>query len=445
MKRWRARARGRVNRIRKRTCHITVELVQLEAPARPRGAQAAKPETTEETDTPAEAKPKRVAPQEEDRGGGGLMGQKVHPGGLRVGVIHDWKSNWYTGKKEFAGLHPRGRQDPRPHHGQARARGAVGHPDPQGQAADHGRHLHRAAGHRDRQVGRRGRRAAQRAARAHPEERPHQHQRDQAARAGREARRAVDRRAAPEPRQLPPRDEALARLGDAVGRPGDQDHLRRPPRRRRDGPLARSTRRAASRCTRFARTSTTASPRRRRPTAGSASRSGSTRARSCPRATRGSRRARTPASATRIRRAASGADRPKGSAPPARVGAAAARTARVSARCSAGVVRAARPARRRPRRPGGSGPPAAGRRRGRRRPRTDEQAPPVQPVARGGASSAPPPVARPEAADAAAGERRPRRDAAGTAAERDGAADADRGAWSRLNGRRRRRARSQKA
>ncbi len=30
------------------------------------------------------------------------MGQKVHPGGMRVGVIHDWKSNWYTGTKEFA-------------------------------------------------------------------------------------------------------------------------------------------------------------------------------------------------------------------------------------------------------------------------------------------------------------------------------------------------------
>jgi small subunit ribosomal protein S3 len=29
------------------------------------------------------------------------MGQKIHPGGLRVGVIHPWKSNWYTGKKEF--------------------------------------------------------------------------------------------------------------------------------------------------------------------------------------------------------------------------------------------------------------------------------------------------------------------------------------------------------
>ena len=31
------------------------------------------------------------------------MGQKVHPGGMRVGVIHDWKSNWYTGTKDFAG------------------------------------------------------------------------------------------------------------------------------------------------------------------------------------------------------------------------------------------------------------------------------------------------------------------------------------------------------
>jgi small subunit ribosomal protein S3 len=30
------------------------------------------------------------------------MGQKVHPGGLRVGIIHDWKSNWMVGKKDFA-------------------------------------------------------------------------------------------------------------------------------------------------------------------------------------------------------------------------------------------------------------------------------------------------------------------------------------------------------
>src|SRR3954469_17931439 len=31
------------------------------------------------------------------------MGHKVHPGGLRVGVIHAWKSNWFTSNKEFAG------------------------------------------------------------------------------------------------------------------------------------------------------------------------------------------------------------------------------------------------------------------------------------------------------------------------------------------------------
>jgi small subunit ribosomal protein S3 len=29
------------------------------------------------------------------------VGHKIHPGGMRVGVIHDWKSNWYTGAKEF--------------------------------------------------------------------------------------------------------------------------------------------------------------------------------------------------------------------------------------------------------------------------------------------------------------------------------------------------------
>ncbi len=29
------------------------------------------------------------------------MGQKVHPHGLRVGVIKDWDSKWYAGKKDF--------------------------------------------------------------------------------------------------------------------------------------------------------------------------------------------------------------------------------------------------------------------------------------------------------------------------------------------------------
>ena len=29
------------------------------------------------------------------------MGQKVNPHGLRVGIIKDWDSKWYAGKKEF--------------------------------------------------------------------------------------------------------------------------------------------------------------------------------------------------------------------------------------------------------------------------------------------------------------------------------------------------------
>ena len=29
------------------------------------------------------------------------MGQKIHPGGFRVGYIQDWKSNWFD-EKDFA-------------------------------------------------------------------------------------------------------------------------------------------------------------------------------------------------------------------------------------------------------------------------------------------------------------------------------------------------------
>lgn len=30
------------------------------------------------------------------------MGQKVHPNGLRVGIIRNWQSNWYADKKNFS-------------------------------------------------------------------------------------------------------------------------------------------------------------------------------------------------------------------------------------------------------------------------------------------------------------------------------------------------------
>ena len=62
LKRWRARARGRVNRINKRTCHITVVLGEdPKADQRPKRRQAAP--TTTEAPAPAAAaeKPKRAA------------------------------------------------------------------------------------------------------------------------------------------------------------------------------------------------------------------------------------------------------------------------------------------------------------------------------------------------------------------------------------------------
>jgi ribosomal protein L22 len=61
LKRWKPRARGRVNRIFKRTCHITVKLVAVERPARPQNEPKKKavPETAEPEAPAAEETPKR--------------------------------------------------------------------------------------------------------------------------------------------------------------------------------------------------------------------------------------------------------------------------------------------------------------------------------------------------------------------------------------------------
>ncbi len=67
LKRWRARARGRVNRIRKRTCHITLIVAEnpkakarpKRAAAKPSAAATPKPDAAGEADKP---KPKKRAP-----------------------------------------------------------------------------------------------------------------------------------------------------------------------------------------------------------------------------------------------------------------------------------------------------------------------------------------------------------------------------------------------
>jgi small subunit ribosomal protein S3 len=33
------------------------------------------------------------------------VGQKVHPGGMRLGIIHDWKAHWYTERQFASFLH----------------------------------------------------------------------------------------------------------------------------------------------------------------------------------------------------------------------------------------------------------------------------------------------------------------------------------------------------
>jgi large subunit ribosomal protein L22 len=52
LKRWRPRARGRVARIRKRTCHITVLLAEGAVVEAPAPSEASKAETAEETPKP---------------------------------------------------------------------------------------------------------------------------------------------------------------------------------------------------------------------------------------------------------------------------------------------------------------------------------------------------------------------------------------------------------
>lgn len=76
LKRWRARARGRVNRIKKRTCHITVVVAPMERRPRPgQGRKAATPAETaapvKDTDkpepgaTPEAARPRRKKTEQE--------------------------------------------------------------------------------------------------------------------------------------------------------------------------------------------------------------------------------------------------------------------------------------------------------------------------------------------------------------------------------------------
>ncbi len=162
------------------------------------------------------------------------MGQKVHPEAMRVGYIHDWKSNWFNERSfaEYLAEDVKVRE----HITNKLAHAGLSDITIRKDANELEVNIHTARpGIVIGKSGHRSRRAAPRSAPHDQEADQGQHPRDQAPRARREARRPVDRRAAPEPRRLPPRDEARAHERDALRRQGREGPGRRPPRRRRDG------------------------------------------------------------------------------------------------------------------------------------------------------------------------------------------------------------------
>jgi large subunit ribosomal protein L22 len=68
LKRWRPRARGRVNRIKKRTCHVTVVLAEQPPADTPRRGARSKPAAAEQAAPEAEAKPKASARRKKKEG-----------------------------------------------------------------------------------------------------------------------------------------------------------------------------------------------------------------------------------------------------------------------------------------------------------------------------------------------------------------------------------------
>ena len=220
------------------------------------------------------------------------MGQKVNPIGIRLGITRDWTSSWYAGKRQFpAHVHTdfRVREFLKKKLADAsvsrimieraakKVNITIQTARPGIVIGKKGEDIEKLR-QRDRQAPRhaRQRRAAQ-------------HRRDPQARARRAAGRRGHRAADREARDVPPRHEARRDEHHALGRAGHQGAHLRPPERlgnRAHRVVSRGTR---FRCTPSAPTSTTAWPRRRPPTASSASRCGSSRARCSTRPSSSSR------------------------------------------------------------------------------------------------------------------------------------------------------------
>ena len=177
-----------------------------------------------------------------------LMGQKVNPIGLRLGINRTWDSRWFANKGEYGRLL----------HEDMKIRNAlmkdlkqaavskivIERPHKKCRVTIHSARPGIVIGKKGADIEKLRKMVA-----AHDRLRgPHQYRRGAQARDRRLPRRRFDRPAARAPRCVPPRHEARRAVGDAAWRRGHPHHLRRPSRRRRDradGVVPRGPRAAA--------------------------------------------------------------------------------------------------------------------------------------------------------------------------------------------------------
>ena len=176
------------------------------------------------------------------------MGQKVNPIGLRLGINRTWDSRWYA-DRGLCRPAARGPEAPR-----LICTSAWPRPASAGSSSSGRRRRPRITIHTARPgvvIGKKGadiEKLRDDLPKMTGVGGPPQHRRDPQAGDRRQAGGREHRPAARAPRCLPPRHEAGGAVGDAPGRPGHPDQLRRPARRRgdrADGVVSRRPRAAA--------------------------------------------------------------------------------------------------------------------------------------------------------------------------------------------------------
>ena len=105
MKRFHARARGNAGGIEKFFSQITIVVEEKREEAQEGRGQGRRPPRARRPRRPrARSPPPRKPAAKKAKKEDCLMGQKVNPTGLRLGINRTWDSRWYAGKKEYGKL-----------------------------------------------------------------------------------------------------------------------------------------------------------------------------------------------------------------------------------------------------------------------------------------------------------------------------------------------------